>query len=219
MWVTIETDNAGEPSGTPVTNGTSYQRKASTIGNTADWRKFIFPGTVSLGATTKYWIVLHGDYAASNSHYVAWRADTSAASLANGNVSKHTTGGSWAADTDDDFFFRLIESPAGTNYELSSGDVLFESDQLSATYYTTVKDTGASDLYSIKVAIVASGLSDSPLIEIRTSTDGVSFSSWATWYPADYTTRYYQIRVTFTRASLSDYAYLDQLKIVADQLA
>jgi len=161
---------------------------------------------------------LHGDFAASNAHCVSWRADTSAATLANGNVSKHTTGGSWAADTDDDFMFRIIEDPAGTNYEVSSGDLIFEEGELSATYYTNIKDAGSSDLYGIKVNFVATGL-ESTLVEIRTSTDGISYTSWATWYPADYTMRYYQIRFTFTRETASDVATIDSLQIVADQLA
>ena len=217
MWVTIETDNAGEPSGTPVTNGTSDQVKASLIGNTADWHKFVFPGDISLSSSTKYWIVLHGDYAQDDAHHIAWRADTSAASFSGGESGRHANGGAWTIDTDDDFLFRVLEATAGTGYEVSAGTLVFQPGELTATYQSLAIDLSSVDLYGIKINYLGTNLS-SVLIEISTSDDDITYSSFSQWFPADYNMRYYKVRVTITRANSNVNASLDELTLVADKL-
>lgn len=61
LTVTIETDNGGEPSGTPVTNGTANTIDTSTWGASYANRTVTFGSAVSLDAGTKYHIVLSVD--------------------------------------------------------------------------------------------------------------------------------------------------------------
>lgn len=243
IWVTIEGDNAGEPDGTPVTNGTSAVIDASIINVAPLWKRFTFPGDVSLSAATKYWIVLHGDYDKNDADYIAWRSDNSSAAFADGNVAFHADGGAWSAEADDDFMFRVIESTAGTGYHLNtSGNIEINSGELSAIYYTNKKDIG----YIAEVKIIidyiatvgeglawdsdpASAFDDSQTkrftgenapsaltFEIRTSEDDITWSDWGDWISADYYCRYYQIRMTITRESLDTSIIVSNFTINAD---
>ena len=64
IWVTIETDNAGVPSGTSL--GQSSNVDVSTLGAEA-FVTFSFASPTSpLTAESPYWIVLQGDYTASS---------------------------------------------------------------------------------------------------------------------------------------------------------
>lgn len=191
--------------------------QASRVGNTAEWQKFVFPANVTLSGSTKYWIVLHGDYAKDNAHHVTWRADTTSSGFAGGELAKHTDGGAWAVDSDDDFLFRVLEETAGTDYQLASGTLEFEFNTTSAIYYTIEVNLTSKDLYGIKVNWLATGLS-SVLIEIRISDDAISWGAWEQWFAVDYDMKFYQIRMTFTRTSLSTVASVTELAIVADQL-
>lgn len=71
LTATIETDNAGAPSGTPVTNGTSANVLAFDVPtNHHEWQSFSFASNVTLTASTTYWLVLKGSYTASASYYI-----------------------------------------------------------------------------------------------------------------------------------------------------
>ena len=61
LTVTIETDNGGEPSGTPVTNGTANTIDTSTWGASYASRTVTFGSAVTLAAGTTYHIVLSVD--------------------------------------------------------------------------------------------------------------------------------------------------------------
>lgn len=184
----------------------------------AEPQKFVFPGDLSLSGSTKYWIVLHGDYAKSDVDHVTWRADVTTGAFSGGNAAVHDDGGAWTDKSTEDFLFRVIEATAGTGYQTEVGVLTFELNDLTGIYYAQRIDSGGSDTYGIRVNYDGLNLS-SVLIEIRTSSDDISYTAWAQWFPVDYTMRYYQIRITFTRASLSTTATLDELSIVADQPA
>lgn len=57
ITVTIETDNAGSPSGTAVANGTAADLDSSTWTSTYGTRTATFPGVPEMEAGTAYWIV------------------------------------------------------------------------------------------------------------------------------------------------------------------
>lgn len=170
---------------------------------------------------------MHGNYVNSDTNYIAWRADTSAAAFANGNVAYHAEGGAWAAETDDDFLFALLEDPAGVDYYRDGSSIKIADDNLTADYYTNIKDIGYICDARILISAIITTISSlswnlNPLarwndnvlmrftgeespgsctFQIRTSTDNVTWSNWEDWISADYTCRYFQIKMTFTRKS------------------
>lgn len=77
LTYTIETDNAGAPSGTPVTNGTATTILAADTEYKSDqWTPASFASNVTLTASTTYWLVLTGSYTASATNYIAASTDT-----------------------------------------------------------------------------------------------------------------------------------------------
>jgi len=77
LTYTIETDNAGAPSGTPVTNGTATTIRAFDTEYKSDqWTPASFASNVSLTSGTTYWLVLTGSYTASASNYITASTDT-----------------------------------------------------------------------------------------------------------------------------------------------
>lgn len=94
LTVTIEADDGGEPSGTPVTNGTSDTVAASGLSTSYGWIEFDFSSAPSLAAGTTYWLVLQstGDYGTDD--YVLWGIDSSSPSYPNGQI-KIIQGGVW----------------------------------------------------------------------------------------------------------------------------
>lgn len=201
------------------------------------------PGNVSLTAGTKYWIVLQGGYTKSDTIYISWKADTTAATFSGGNVAYYVgSTATWTADTDDDFLFKLLENPAGSNYYQDVNNLKHETGQLSAIYYTNIKDIGYIADVRVMIEYIASvsqnlawnsdatrKFDDSETLrftgeeapgalsfQIRTSSDNVTWSAWEDWITADYTCRYFQIKATFTRTSLSTEILLSYLLIKAD---
>ena len=112
LTVKIETDSAGDPSGTPVTNGTSDTVAASTLSTSYGYISFTFATDPSLSATTTYWLVLETADSQSNTDYVIWGADESSPSYADGEMKSYT--GSWAAESKDAIFNVL---GMGTTYD------------------------------------------------------------------------------------------------------
>jgi hypothetical protein len=138
--------------------------------------------------------------------------------------------------------FRLLEATAGTDYFLDGSNLKIEDGKLSAVYYTNKKDIGYIADVRIMIQSVASiaqnlawdsdpsrAFDDSDTlrfsgeetpglvsIDIRTSEDDVSWSDWDEWIAADYTCRYYQIRMTVTRDSLDSDVNVSELTIDAD---
>jgi predicted phage tail protein len=124
----------------------------------------------------------------------------------------------------------------GNNLEVSTG-------QLQGTYLTPVRDNGYVATFKIGIQSIATVTGDSTwqdygdltfeqvsealrflgeeiqgalLFEINTSEDNVTWSGWTAWQAADYKCRYFQIRMTMTRASLSQDLQCSQFDYYAD---
>lgn len=96
LTATIETDSAGAPSGTPVTNGTSQTIYAFEVPyNGYRWIYFKFANNVTLTAGTNYWLVLQGSYTASSSNYIYLTSKSSSGTYAG---SATYNGTSWSAN-------------------------------------------------------------------------------------------------------------------------
>jgi hypothetical protein len=113
LTVEIQTDNAGEPSGTAVTNGTSATVSASTLTTSFAATTFTFSGNPSLSASTTYWLVLTTTDTQSNTNYVIWGADTSTPSYADGAMFGEDAS-TWSALSADAVF--AVKAPA-TQYD------------------------------------------------------------------------------------------------------
>lgn len=103
LTVEIQTDSAGEPSGTAVTNGTSNTVSASTLTTSFADITFTFSSNPSLASGTTYWLVLTTSDTQSNTNYVVWGADTSTPSYADGSMSGEDAG-TWSALSADAIF-------------------------------------------------------------------------------------------------------------------
>lgn len=92
LTVTIETDSAGSPSGTPITNGTSSSNALNTNTiSTVKYGNFTFSTPPTLVAGTTYWVVIKLS-STTASDVIIWGTSTSYASFS-GKV--YT--GSWAS--------------------------------------------------------------------------------------------------------------------------
>lgn len=113
LTVEIQTDSAGEPSGTAVTNGTSNTVSASTLTTSFADITFSFSSNPSLASGTTYWIVLTTADTQSNTNYVVWGADTSTPSYADGEMLGEDAS-TWGALSADAIF--TVTAPA-TQYD------------------------------------------------------------------------------------------------------
>lgn len=113
LTVEIQTDSAGEPSGTAVTNGTSNTVSASTLTTSFADITFTFSSNPSLASGTTYWLVLTTSDTQSNTNYVVWGADTSTPSYADGEMLGEDAS-TWSALSADAVF--TVTAPA-TQYD------------------------------------------------------------------------------------------------------
>lgn len=106
MQAEIHSDAAGLPSGTVL--ATSDKLNAADGNTSSQFIRFIFRTPVSLTAATQYHLVLTGSWTPSDSVYIAWRCDTSAASYANGTRTQLESG-TWnnTGTTAHDFSFKI----------------------------------------------------------------------------------------------------------------
>ena len=133
---------------------------------------------------------------------------------------------------------------AGTksNTTVSGVNLIISTGQLSGTYVTPVRDVGYVATFGIKIEVVTSISvaarfdddsvtkfdssatarftgEESPgaaTFEIQTSEDNVTWSGWAAFQPGDYKCRYFQIRMTLTRATVDTSLNCSQLDYSAD---
>jgi len=103
LTVKLETDSAGYPSGSTVTNGTSDVVAASTLSTSYGYIEFEFSTAPTLTGSTQYHLVLETADSASDVNYVAWGADFSAPSYSNGVMAGEISA-SWAAEGADAIF-------------------------------------------------------------------------------------------------------------------
>lgn len=70
IQITIQTDSAGSPSGTPIANGTSTGITGASLSSSAiSYANVSFSSPFSLTANTKYWIVLERTSTENNTNY------------------------------------------------------------------------------------------------------------------------------------------------------
>lgn len=100
LTLTIEADNAGDPSGTALATATV---PLSSL--TGDYVNYEFAFDVDLSAGD-YWLVLASDYTASATNNVAWQGDSGLTSGGNQSVEDGTN---WAADADDSQVFTMYQ--------------------------------------------------------------------------------------------------------------
>jgi hypothetical protein len=115
MTLRIETDNAGDPSGTLVDANATVTVAESSLSTSLALVDFDFASSFSLSASTTYWLVLSTDRSASDSNYVEWGAEETG-SYADGESGTEASS-TWttpAADADD-FIFAIYAE--GTAYE------------------------------------------------------------------------------------------------------
>ena len=103
LMVKIETDSSGDPSGTPVTNGTSDTVAASSLGTSYGWITFTFSTPPSLSASTQYHLVLETADSQSDTNYVVWGADASTPGYADGEMMRERSA-VWSAESADAIF-------------------------------------------------------------------------------------------------------------------
>jgi hypothetical protein len=117
-WFTIESTAGGVPSGTVLAMSDKYD--VSLLTTDATWVRMPFRAPASLSAATQYHLVLQGDFTVSASNFMAWRADTTAATYANGSKAAYD-GTTWTNDPDDDFMFKVWVTENDTPVVLPSG--------------------------------------------------------------------------------------------------
>lgn len=107
VWVTIETDSGGAPSGIAV--ATSEMIDVSLISTSASYPElaFRFTNAFQLTGGTTYWIVVQGDYSVSSTVGLRFVRSSGGAGNYTGGAAYTYNGTSWSAISTDDFSFRL----------------------------------------------------------------------------------------------------------------
>jgi hypothetical protein len=110
IWVTLEADNVGYPSGTPLAN--SRIMDVARLPTDKARVRFVYDTSASVTQNTKYHIVYQGDYTLSDSNYTRmW--GLIAGGYANGAASQYTS--SWGAAASADFWFKtFVENTLST---------------------------------------------------------------------------------------------------------
>jgi hypothetical protein len=105
IWFTIETDNAGKPSGTAVATSQAYD--VARLSTTAMLIRIPMKSSEVLSAIpTQYHLVAQGTWTVSAVNYVGWRMDGSAADYTLGSKALYDSDtATWTTDTDDDMVF------------------------------------------------------------------------------------------------------------------
>lgn len=120
FWFTIEADNAGVPSNTPLATTDKYD--VSLVPTTAVLARIIFRAPATLSAATQYHLVLQGDWAVSGTNYLGWRMDGTAGAYANGAMALFDSDTStWTTDTDDDLIFKAYITRNDTAVTMPTG--------------------------------------------------------------------------------------------------
>lgn len=154
VWVTIETDSGGAPSGVAV--ATSELVDVSLISTSATYPDLVFRFSTppQLTGGTTYWIVIQGDYSVSSTVGLRFARSSGGAGNYTGGAAYTYNGTSWSAISTDDFKFRLgrivgtlIDShfiEAGTN----DGGELYSNGNIVA-YAQNIKFTTAKSIKGV----------------------------------------------------------------------
>jgi len=104
MTLRVETDNAGEPSGTLVhPNATATLAESGLIDSDYEMKRFTFAGGFYLDASTQYWLVLSTTRGYDGSNFVLWGADGTSPSYTGGNLYAYD-GATWSDQSKDGCF-------------------------------------------------------------------------------------------------------------------
>lgn len=118
LTVRIETDNAGVPSGTLVTNGSATL--SAFTSTSYDFRTVTFSSAPELMADTTYWLVVqHVTEGTGNSSY-HWGSDASSPGYTDGTAADYTSS-AWAAASGTDMLFRVNIQGAYEKYFVTKG--------------------------------------------------------------------------------------------------
>lgn len=107
IWLTIETDSAGKPSGTTVATSQAYD--VSRLSQTPTTIRIPMKTSQVLSpAPTIYHLVAQGNWTISATNYVGWRMDGSAGAYTSGSKALFDSDtGLWTVDADDDMIFSV----------------------------------------------------------------------------------------------------------------
>ena len=108
MTLRIETDNAGDPSGSLVDANATTTLAESSLTTSYGAISFVFATAFAISGSTQYHIVLSTDRSTDTSNYVLWGSDASTPSYANGEM-KSEASSSWSAESKDAIFDVLEE--------------------------------------------------------------------------------------------------------------
>lgn len=154
LTLTLETNNAGDPSGTAL--GTAVTVQTDSIGTAYDWVVFTFTNPVDVADGTVYWLVLAGDYTVSSSNNITWRTAT-VASGGNANVFDSA----WAAVSTNSAEFYLHQ------YVFSD---------ITGGAFTSLSTAGTASVQSLEF----NADSLPPVIRLYSTLGGTSSPAWTT---------------------------------------
>lgn len=132
ITLTIQTDSAGAPSGTVVTNGTATIT-AAEISTNALWIQKIFDLMPSISTGSTYWLVLATTGGDVNNFY-QWHYNNTGG-YANGSADVYVA--SWAAIASSDFCFKIYKTTVDQSNASIADDTITDSFTT-----TTNKDAG-----------------------------------------------------------------------------
>ncbi len=154
MTLTIETNTAGDPTGTAL--GTAGTVLCSAVGTTYDWVVFTFANPVPVADATVYHLVLAGDYTESSSNNITWRTAT-VASGGNANV-----------------FDSAYSAVATNSREFYIHQYVFSD--ISGAAFTSLSTAGTASVQTLEL----NADSLPPVIRLFTTLGGTSSPAWTT---------------------------------------
>lgn len=147
ILITIQTDNAGSPSGSVITNGTSNTVAGSSLSSAdATVQTFTFSSPFTLTAGTPYWIVFQRDSTLSDvNYYLVGMGDTTNVGDYASFVGKSENGsGTWSSGNLP--YFKIIPSSGSGSFSLwqSDANATSQSMQQFMGIVTTTGSAGAA---------------------------------------------------------------------------
>ena len=155
--ITIQTDSAGAPSGTPISNGTANNIAGTGLTGSAVLTTATFASPFTLAANTTYWIVASRSGSLSNTdNYNMW-GDTTSKAYA--NFAQYIYNGtSWVNNASNYIPYFSITPATGTSYSVWRADANALPASVMRRYDGFVTDNGAiGTSTSVKFGGILSG--------------------------------------------------------------
>ncbi|MDP4001275.1 MAG: hypothetical protein Q8P83_03470, partial [bacterium] len=111
VWVTLEADSGGSPSGTPLATSDKLDESLVSADPNKAWMRFVFRSPATLSAATTYWLVIQSDRTASDTNLI-YVYSNSAGGYTSGSVLKRDSG-VWTAQVGYDLGFKLYVTTYG----------------------------------------------------------------------------------------------------------